>query len=155
MPRRLWALPPQVLSLIVNYVCLVYHRAAARARSDDAAAQAAALLWPAGGSTIEAEAEAEWREATEAATERLADHVFEGQGLYYRFKFNRPGQRMVLGVVVLASLLTVIGAVVPSFEFMVHGRATHRPAQNNPPPAPSAAALSFCPAATRVLEVVP
>lgn len=101
-----------VLSLCVNYICLVYHRKAAEIRAADASAYHAAVQAPAasggeGDTTATAEDSDDrkaWAAEFEVAEERLQEHVFEGQGLYYRFRFNIGGQRLVLSLVGLAAV---------------------------------------------------
>eukprot|EP01052_Picozoa_sp_SAG31_P009549 SAG31_NODE_504_length_14762_cov_3.344609_5_plen_505_part_00 len=122
-----------ILSLTINYVCLVYHRLSVDAQQSDEAAHNAAVASnipsPADAvneliaGTAPKDSERMWTEGHAGAKKRLQDHVFEGQGLYYRFKLNKIGQRMMLGTLATAAMLTFIGACVPSFQFRVHGLA--------------------------------
>jgi hypothetical protein len=110
-----------VLSLIINYVCLLYHRKSVEVRAAEAAAHQAAQiqrLQPAGQSLAPANA---LSLDLARKKESLREHVFAGEGLYYRFKFNKQGHLLVVGLISLSVLTTVVGACIDSFEFKVHG----------------------------------
>eukprot|EP01046_Picozoa_sp_COSAG06_P013289 COSAG06_NODE_801_length_12195_cov_106.299934_6_plen_1670_part_00 len=115
-----------ISSIILNYCCLHAHRTAVRgatielnARTADPNAPVPAESWIDAGTTDVIGQ----RAALVSQTEALSQHVFEGRGLYYRFSFNKNGQRGVMAGLALAGFLTLLGASVPSFEFKVHGIA--------------------------------
>jgi hypothetical protein len=56
-------------------------------------------------------------------TERLMNHVFEGPGLPYRFTFRNAGKKGVGFLLFLSIFLTLLGGMLTSFEFKVHGIA--------------------------------
>ena len=113
-----------ISSIILNYICLHAHRQATRGAAitlrtpslgEDEAVPAASWI-DAGSTDVVGQ-----RAALVGQKERLADHVFEGRGLYYRFTFTKSGRRWIPFLLSLAALLMVIGALVPSFQLKVHG----------------------------------
>ena len=115
-----------ISTIVMNYLCLYYHRAAVRASTielhssdaDDSAPVPAESWVDAGTTDVVGQ-----RAALVSQTERLSQHVFEGRGLYYRFNFNKAGQRLVMAMLAMSGFLIVLGASVPSFQFKVHGIA--------------------------------
>ena len=103
-----------IFSLIINYLCLHFHRQERTAAAEDCSS-------PPGNTTEPPIMRA--LDPSQNEKEALMAHVFEGRGFPYRFDFRSAGQKGICVMLALSLLLTLIGGLLVSFQFKVHGIA--------------------------------